>query len=610
MANNKTKAEKKKNLPFTRNISNVLFALEQVWRVSKWYFIFYFGITLINAPLDFLTDSFLIKLIVDGVENGTAVSFILAYMVIIGGIYITVSITQNYFWNIKSPKATRRISANLQKRLFRKAGEVDLACYETPAFYDKYVKAFDETSTRVNKVMQTISNLIWRIVSLVCNSTLIFFIDPWLILFGLFPLLLGFVRKWANRLSHEHTEKQKPIDREVKYIRRTFYLADYAKEMRMGNMPSLMLGRLDTTFKEYRDLRIRYGIKHAAARFLQNVGIDVVCVLGAMLYAAWQTIAMGNMSIGDCIVIFNSIGTISWCLSTLVQSFAEFGEHSLFLEDVRFFLDYEPKIKEDPEAPEASLGVLSLEGVCFRYEGAEKDTLSDISLTVKKGERIALVGHNGSGKSTLVKLILRLYDADRGSITLDGRDIREYKLSSYRDLFSSVMQDYKIFSLSVAENVTMRRSAKDESSLVTCALQNSGVYDRIAALEHGIDTTLTREFDPDGANLSGGEGQKVALARVFASDSPFVILDEPSSALDPIAEHRMFENMMRASEGKSVIFISHRLSSAVDADRIYLMEHGRIIEQGSHVQLMAKDGRYAEMFRMQAENYVGEEAKV
>ena len=604
----KDNKEKKKKLKFSRNVSNITFALRQVWSVSRWYFIFYFGITFINAPLDFLTGSFLIKLIVDGIENGMPASFILTYMIVMGSIYIAVSMTQNYFWNVKSPMATNKISASLRKRLFRKAREVDLACYETPSFYDKYVKAFDESTKRISKVMNTISNLIWRIVTLMCSSFLIFFIDPWLILFGLFPLLLGFVRKWANRLNHDHTTDQKPVDREVRYIRRTFYLGDYAKEMRTGGMPSLMLGRLGTTFGRFRELRIKYGIKRAAARFLQNVGIDVVCILGSMLYAAWKTVALGEMSIGDCIVIFSSIGTISWCLSSLVASFAEFGEHSLFLEDVRYFLDYEPSIKENEDAPCAKRGALRMEGVSFRYDGAEENALTDVNMEIREGERIAIVGHNGSGKTTLVKLLLRLYDVTDGKITLSGDDIRTLKLSSYRRMYSSVMQDYRLFSLSVRDNVTMRRAREGDSELVTEALKNSGAYEKITTLDHGIDTMLTREFDSDGANLSGGEGQKVALARVFAADTPYIILDEPSSALDPIAEHRMFTNMMRASEGKSVIFISHRLSSAVDADRIYLMEHGRVLEEGTHASLMEQNGRYAEMFRMQAESYAAEEA--
>ncbi|MBQ1933583.1 MAG: ABC transporter ATP-binding protein, partial [Clostridia bacterium] len=226
------------------------------------------------------------------------------------------------------------------------------------------------------------------------------------------------------------------------------------------------------------------------------------------------------------------------------------------------------------------------------------------------GEHIALVGQNGSGKTTLVKLLLRLYDVNEGKITLGGTDIREIDLDSYRESFSCVFQDFKIFSMSVEQNVFLRRRREGDRELAEYALKESGAYDKIATLEKGIDTTLTREFDENGANLSIGEQQKVSLARVFAEDTPFAVLDEPSSALDPIAEHKMFENMMRAAKGRSVVFISHRLSSAVDADRIYLMDSGTIAECGTHAELMAKNGKYAEMFRLQAESYIGKEAAV
>ena len=269
----------------------------------------------------------------------------------------------------------------------------------------------------------------------------------------------------------------------------------------------------------------------------------------------------------------------------------------------------EPQIAEIPDAPEAHGGDLDLNGVCFRYEGAESDTLSDITMHIRKGERIALVGQNGSGKTTLVKLLLRLYDPTAGQIQLDGKDIRDYRLSSYRGSFSTVMQDFKIFSFSVRDNVILRRPQEGDTALAEHALEESGSLEKVRTLEKGMETTLTREFDKRGANLSIGEQQKIALARVFAAARDFVILDEPSSALDPIAEYKMFENMMRATEGKSVIFISHRLSSAVLADRVYLMDHGRIAESGTHHELMQQNGKYAEMFRLQAQNYSAEEVK-
>ncbi len=600
----KTK-EKKKRLPFKRSLSNIFFALSQVWEVSPAYFVMYYLMTLVYAPLDFLSGSYLIRLIVNGIENETKTSTILTFMIVIGVITVVINVINSLYWNVISPAQYRKIGASMQKKLFKKASEVELACYETPAFYDKYVKAMDEAYDRVMKVMGTLDNLIWRVVTLLCNSFLIFVIDPWLIIFGLFPLLLGFVRRWKNKLTHAHRVDRKPIERREKYIRRTFYLGEYAKEMRIGGMYKRMLDEMKDIFTDFKALTLKYGLKIALARFIGNVGLEVVTVLGAMLYAVWKTVAVGDMSIGDCIVILNSIGTISYCLNNMVQNLAEFGEHSLFIDDVRYFLDYEPKMKEDENAPMAHGGDIVFENVSFRYEGAEKETIHDISLKIKQGEKIALVGHNGSGKTTLVKLLLRLYDPTDGVVKLDGKDVKDYRLSSYRDNYSCVFQDFKVFSLSVVKNVLLRRTTEEDNENVVKALKESGAYEKIVRLENGIETTLTREFDDNGANLSVGEQQKVSLARVFAGNSPCIVLDEPSSALDPIAEHKMFENMMRAAKNRSVVFISHRLSSAVDADRIYLLENGSIVESGSHKELMEKEGKYAEMFHLQAKNYVG-----
>jgi len=606
----KEKKEKKNKLSLRRKVSNLAFALRQIWEASPSYFIVYYLCTFIWAPLDFLTGSYLLRMIVNSVERDSPPETIITYMLVIGAVQIAANILNNMFWNVISPGQYHRIGTIVRKKLFNKAAEVELACYETPAFYDKYVKAMDEAHERVHKVMQTIDNLIWRIISLACNSMLLFVIDPWLIVFGLFPLLLGFVRRWYNKLNHSIAVDKKPIDRRIKYVRRTFYLGEYSKEMRMGNMYLRMLDELEATYRDFKAMMHKHGIKRAVAKYIQSIGLEVVCVMGAMFYAVWRTTAQGTMTIGDCIVILNSIGTISYCLNNMVQTFADFGEHSLFIEDVRSFLDHEVKIKSPENAPPAERGDISFENVSFRYEGAEQDVLKDVSFTLRQGEHIALVGQNGSGKTTLVKLLLRLYDPTGGRVCLNGEDIKNIDLASYRDSFSCVFQDFKIFSMSVEQNVLLRRSREGDTALAENALRESGAYEKISTLEKGIATTLTREFDEEGANLSIGEQQKVSLARVFAEDTPFAVLDEPSSALDPIAEHKMFENMRRAAVGRSVIFISHRLSSAVDADRIYLMDGGRISESGTHAELMAANGKYAEMFRLQAENYVGREAAV
>lgn len=612
-ARKKEKEEKKKKkLSFRRNLENNLFALRQVWDTSKIYFLVYYVTTFINAPLNFLIGTFLIKLIVDSVEgHGWSTEAIFTYIFIVGGTAILIWMCSNYYWNTISPQYSEKINHTLRRKLYRKSTEVDLACYETPEFYDKYVKAMDETQDRVWRVMGTLDNLIWNVVSLALTSFLIFTIDPFLILFALVPLLLGFIRRRRNKLLHDQNSARKPINRKFSYVRRTFYLGEYSKEMRMGGFFSHQLEMLDEVRRNYNEITRKYGTKLAIYDCILNFGLDGITVLGATLYAVWRTVGpgQGSMTMGDCLIVLNSIGTISHTLSQLVQYIAEFDEHALYIEDVRYFLDYEPKIKEDPNAPEAKSGEIVFNDVHFKYEGAEKESLRGINFRIREGERIAVVGRNGSGKTTLVKLLLRLYDPTEGEVVLNGKNAKEYRLSSWRGLFGSVFQDFKLFSLSVKENVVLRLPKDGDSELVTEALKESGAWKKIETLERGIESTMTREFDDEGVNLSIGEQQKVSLARIFAEKTPFVVLDEPSSALDPIAEHTMFENMIRATEGRSVIFISHRLSSATLADRVYMMEDGEIIEEGTHAELMERDGKYAEMFRLQAKNYTsgGEE---
>ncbi|MBQ8371262.1 MAG: ABC transporter ATP-binding protein, partial [Clostridia bacterium] len=507
------------------------------------------------------------------------------------------------------PRYRQRIVERIQTELFQKAAAVELECYENPEFYDKYVKAMDNAYGRCMDVVYTIDELVWATVSLSSTSVMLFLIDPLLIVFGLIPLLFGLIRNKRNKTDKERSDERRKLDRREGYVQRIFYLNEYAKEMRLGGMPSLMFKKYGDALREYIALWRKYGFKMTMLHLLSNSGAQITSCT-AMLYAGFRTLVSKTMLLGDCLVVFNSVENVAWQLSRMAGVFTEFRDHAMYIEDYRFFLEYEPKIKHLTDGRKAGDGELALNNVTFRYTGAESDALKNISLSVKPGEKIALVGHNGSGKTTLVKLLLHLYEPNSGTITLDGHNVSEYDSDSYRDAFTVVFQDFKIFSLSVAENVLLRPLRDGDDELVTEALKKSGAYDKVMSLKNGIHTTLTREFDDEGAVLSVGEAQKVSLARAFTNNSPFVILDEPSSALDPIAEYNMFKNMLDACRDRTLIFISHRLSSAVLADRIFLMDGGEIIESGSHDEMMAKNGKYAEMFRMQAENYAETESEV
>ncbi len=600
--------EKNKRLPFKQTFGNTVFALKIVSKVAPCFFFMYFFCTIVESIYEFLTGGFLLREIVNTAKSGNTQQLINS-VIVIAVIMLLCHIFIQLYWQYLSCADNRKINAYIDKILFKKAAEVELACYENPEFYNKYVKAMDEAQNRTFGVLRTVDSLIAKIIAISANSWLLFMIDARLILFALFPLTLGLIRRLENIARHKQDVALKPLNRKVEYIRRSFYLGDYAKEMRLGGMPEVLLRDFSQNFRDISAVIKKYGFRRGVFGFLQRFGMDILTVMGATLYAVYMTMVVGaqngGMTVGDCIVVIGSIGGISYSLIGLVQVFAEFGEHALYLEDVREFLRYSPKITDGEKSPQG--GKIALNNVSFKYDGAEKYALKNVSFSWNVGERIALVGSNGSGKSTLVKLLLRLYDPTEGTLTLDGTNITDFKLSEYRDLYSTVLQDFKMFSLTVKENVLLRSEKTDDDKTVIAALKESGVYDRVLRTKNGIDTVLTREFDDHGENLSVGEQQKLSLARIFATDCPFVLLDEPSSALDPIAEYKMFENMIRATKGRSVIFISHRLSSAVLADKVIMMKNGEIAEIGTHSELMAKDGDYAAMFKRQAENYLGSE---
>jgi ATP-binding cassette subfamily B protein len=267
-------------------------------------------------------------------------------------------------------------------------------------------------------------------------------------------------------------------------------------------------------------------------------------------------------------------------------------------------VEYEPKIN-GAEENVPSFESLTIRNLDFAYPFSKDDkmTLKGIDLEIKKGEKVAFVGYNGAGKTTLIKLLMRLYDATYGEILYNGRNIKDYAPEKYRKHIGAVFQDYKVFAATLAENVMGGEYTDADEGAVKSALRAASFEDKLKTMPNGIHSQLTTEFSKDGVGLSGGEAQKVAIARVFAGHYELIIMDEPSSALDPIAEYELNRSIIENSEGKTVIFISHRLSTTRMADRIYMFDGGEITESGSHEQLMAQNGKYAQMYRVQAKKY-------
>ena len=612
----KNPTEKKPDkLSFRRVLQNNLFMLGMIRRAAPAYIFIDVILDLLWSVIEFFSGSFLLKVVVDHLGEGGDPMTLTWFILGMFAIHITVFFAQQAFWQIYAPISQRKLSMAIRTALYTQMRAVELSCYEDPAYYEKYVKAMNEAEDRAFNVLWSLERLFGQVFSLIANALLLWSIDPILMLFALIPFGVGFIRKKRNKIAFKENEDIQKLAWKANYIQRGFYLQDFAKEMRLTGMSDKLLSDLDETTVAVERIKRKYGIRNAALDYICRISHEVVTVLGACLYAVYATLVQGTVGVGDCIVVLNSIGSVSGYLQGLVTNLVSFHEHALYIQNLRSFLEYEPKIKANPEGVAAGGGEIVVENVKYRYGGAETDTLHGVSLRIAPGEKIALVGQNGSGKSTFVKLLLHLYEPSEGSITMDGVPMNDHTLASWRGVFKPVFQDYSIFALSVAENILTRPMRKDpegeaaDRAVVENALRQSGAYDRVMKMPHGMDTVLTREFDDKGEVLSGGEAQKIALSRVFASDAPVVILDEPTSALDPVAEYRLFENMMQACADRAVVFISHRLSSAVPADRVYLFEEGRVVESGTHRELMERGGHYADMFHKQAESYRATDAE-
>ncbi|MFQ9984833.1 MAG: ABC transporter ATP-binding protein [Lachnospiraceae bacterium] len=516
------------------------------------------------------------------------------------------SVYSRYFNRILLQEGNQKLYEKLHLQMFEKAADVELACYENPAFYNRYTKAASQIKSNALNVIKLVPQLICVVISSVFLIVRTLQIDPFAIVLSLFPILSTYViGNKMNREKYELYQANVENERQKEYVKRTVYLQDYAKEIRLSNIFSVLMQRLDKAVNEIVENTKKYGFKLTVLSCLQGSINQLLVHVASIVYVTVRLVWFHNIQVSEFIVLVNAVSALAVNLVDTAKMFNQMQDNSLYIQNIKDFLDYKPQIAEsqDGRSVNAPYRTYQVKDVSFSYFGQDKPVLQHINMEIKPGEKIALVGHNGAGKTTLVKLLMRLYDPTQGEILLDGRNIAEYNVRQYRKMFATVFQDFKILSMTVAENVLLRDVKKADRSKVVGALQNSGIYEKVKTFSKGIDTTLTREFDETGAVLSGGEGQKIAVARVFASDCQIAILDEPSSALDPIAEYQMYESMLKACENKAVVFISHRLSSAVLADRIYVMENGMIVEVGNHQQLMDKKGKYAEMFDMQARNY-------
>lgn len=598
-------------------LSRVLYAVKLVWGAAPWILVVMLLIAVFNGVLPVL-GAFLSAELLNHIseaffaaESGTPLPGAFRALLWLLGLqfgYLFARKLVNVVNRLVSRTSGELVVNHIRVLIMEKAKQVDLASFDSPAFYARLENANREAGTRPVQIITSTFSIFSELISMASFVVILWTVSP------LVPLLMfavsipGAVVNYVFRHRYFRYMRKKSRDRrELNYYANLMVNKDLVKEIRMFDLSDTFLFRYKTVFHRY------FGdMKHLFRReAFWNLILSLFSVLvtGGLFALMAYRATEGLSSIGDYSLYVGALNAIAAGVTTLISSSATIYEGTLFLDNLHDFLNEPITVvprTDKPLLPARHVAhTIAFRNVSFRYPGTDRDVIKNLNLTIDAGSTVVLVGLNGAGKTTLLKLMTRLYDPTEGEILLDGVDLREYDVSALYAVFGMIFQDFGKYASSVSDNIAFGRSgATPDEAAIREAARFSGAHDFISALPNGYDTPLMRIFEDDGLELSVGQWQKLSVARAFYSDSDILILDEPTASLDPLAEQEIWRQFDDLRTDKTTIFVSHRLSSAVSATKIVVLEHGQVLEEGSHTELMAQNGRYKELFTVQAEKYL------
>ncbi|MBO5646478.1 MAG: ABC transporter ATP-binding protein [Clostridia bacterium] len=499
------------------------------------------------------------------------------------------------------------VSNHIKVKIMNKAREVDMASFDQPEFYAKMENANREAGRRPIEILNSTFSIVSTVISMVSFVGLLFAVNPWapfiIIVMSIPSTIINFVYRRKNvRYMFFHSKER----RQLNYYSDVIVNKDMVKEVRIFRLYDAFIGRYKAVFEKY-FAGIKKLIRQETVLNIASTVVTTVvnCLLFA--YVAWGVLE-GRFQVGDYSLYTGALNSVASSVASLITTTATIYEGTLFINNMIAFMKEKPSViptvSPARKVRRHEGHTIEFDHVCFRYPGTERDVISDLCLTINPSETVVIVGLNGAGKTTLIKLLCRLYDPTEGRILLDGHDIREYDTEELYHMFGIIFQDFGKFAVTVSENIAFGNTAKDlDAARVKNSALMSGADNFILRLPNAYDTPMMRYFEDNGIEPSIGQWQKIAIARAFYSDSDIMILDEPTASLDPMAEQEIFNRFDSLRKDKTTIFVSHRLSSATGADKIVVLEYGRILEVGNHAQLMNLGGRYHELFTTQASRY-------
>ena len=548
---------------------------------------------------------YIVRDIINYYNDGKTIRDITIYVVIIFGIMALLSFLI-YMLSLFKMNINRLFVAKTSEEFYKKLSEIDYDFHENPMFLNDYTRALEEGVNNIydvaNNTFATIKTLVQSfgvlsVFSIIAkdNFFIILIALSIAVVYLLISLRCGFLSKTMRK-------NQRPYQRISWYSNRAFTVRDGMADIKTSDIDKLLIENNEKSLDKAIQIYDKYSIKITIWTYIGQISLALLypTIIGCLAYfttdiASFASLTVAASNIASLITaLASSIGTVESILPDCKVPFDVLKMQGL-IEG------------HDGKKLDSEFEKLEIKNLDFSYTG-HKNQLEDINITINKGDNIAIVGANGAGKTTLVKMLLRLYDPKEGSILLNGEDYKEIDVKDLRKKVGAVFQNVETYAVSIAENILLRKvETEDDIKLVDDALKFSGLYDYVYSLPKGIDSEVSREFNNTGIVFSGGQNQRLAIARGYAQNYELFILDEPSSALDPLAEAQVYKNMIELGKNKTIIFISHRLTTTINASKIYLFENGKIIEAGTHEELMKLNGLYHKMFVSQSSKYIGDD---
>ena len=587
-------------------MKNTFYILKKVYSYVGSKMLVYFLLELIQDINGILLEVTLVNVVLDRLESNATFDTMLKLIVAFGVYFILFQFIYNMYGNKTWKACETTIKFQMTEEFSEKSKYIDTASYDCPEFYDAYVKAKEVANSKAIDMLQAIS-ILFRMIARIIIIVVFFSTNSVaLMLFMLVTTIVSIIltKKSASINYRRYLETVKS-EKRIEYIGHIFNKYEYAKDMRMySGMKNIYFDEYDDEIKCKKKAVNKYKNKLFGISFILDYVFNSFLLRGLIiLLAAYLLLVRHSITYAFFATIIPALMDINDSMTNLVYAIPRIFENNLFIQNYITFMNTKSPLRartgtlQIPNSPKR----IRLENVSFGY--TSEKIIDNISFDIEPCEKIAIVGVNGVGKSTIIKLITRLYDVSDGIITLDGNDIRDYNIDAYYHYFGTVFQDFKLYNLKLGENVLMDLSNSNDLNQIEFALSKMDIEYITDRGEQGIDTYISKEFDKSGILLSGGEAQKLAIARVFAKEYPILIMDEPSSALDPISEYKLNQLLIEECKNKTIIFVSHRLSTTRLADKIILLGKEGILEQGNHQELMRLNGIYANMFMQQASSY-------